>query len=95
MGQLVLNICICICMCMGTKNISIMDDVYEMLEKKKHKEESFSEELRRLFKKKTNFLSFAGAWGNLHEQDALEMKKAIQSFRKALNAQSLAKAAEK
>jgi len=33
---------------MGTKTISIMDDVYEMLFQSKAKEESFSDEIRRI-----------------------------------------------
>jgi len=34
---------------MGTKTISIMDDVYELLARNKLEDESFSDEIRRVF----------------------------------------------
>ena len=41
---------------MGTKTITIMDDVYELLARNKRKDESFSEELRRIVPKKGNIM---------------------------------------
>ncbi len=39
-------------MFMATKTITIMDDAYDLLTDNKLKEESFSEEIRRIFSKK-------------------------------------------
>ena len=63
---------------MGTKTISIMDDVYELLVRNKKEEESFSGELRRLIKKKGSILDCAGLWSDLSDKQAEEMEKAIK-----------------
>ncbi len=70
-------------MCMGTKNISIMDDVYKLLLVKKIANESFSEVIRRELKRKKNIMEFAGAWKDLvNDEEAEEMKNVIKEFRK-------------
>ena len=70
---------------MGTKNISIMDDVYESLLKHKRNSESFSDELRRILGKKGDIMSVAGAWSDINEKDAESMKNAINHFGKKLS----------
>ena len=80
-------------MFMGTKTITIMDDAYELLEKKKMGKESFSEEIRRLFgqKRKKSFREFAGAWKDMDEKDAKAIYKGIELARKSLNRSLAAK----
>ena len=73
----------CTHMCMGTKNISIMNDVYELLLRRKMKNESFSDVIRKEFTKKRSIMEFAGAWKDLvSDEEAENMKKNIAKFRK-------------
>lgn len=67
---------------MGTKTISIMDDVYELLIRSKKPNESFSEELRRLVPKKGDIMECAGLWAHMGDKEADDMKKAIKQLRK-------------
>ncbi len=69
-------------MYMGTKNIAIMNDVYEMLVASKTKDESFSDQIRRLMKSKRNIMEFAGTWKNITEKEAENMKKVVINMRK-------------
>lgn len=66
---------------MGTKTISIMDDVYELLSTLKRSEESFSDEIRRLAASKGSILEFAGAWKDLSDNEIETMKNAILALR--------------
>ena len=74
--------CTHMCMCMGTKTISIMDDAYNLLLKSKHKGESFSNVIRRIITSKKDVMNFAGAWKNISNEEAEEMKKNIIKMRK-------------
>ena len=65
---------------MGTKTISIMDDVYELLVRYKKPDESFSEELRRLVPKKGNIMECAGLWKHMGDKEAEDIKKTIDDF---------------
>ena len=67
---------------MGTKTISIMDDVYNLLVRNKKPDESFSEELRRIVPKKGNIMDCAGAWAHLSDKEAEDMKMSIKQLRK-------------
>lgn len=67
---------------MGTKTITIMDDVYERLVSNKRKDESFSEELRRIVPKKGNIMECAGLWADMSDKDAEDMKTAIKQLRR-------------
>ena len=67
---------------MGTKTISIMDDVYELLVRHKKHKESFSEELRRIVPKKGNIMECAGLWAHMSDKEAEDMKKSIRQLRK-------------
>ena len=68
---------------MGTKNISIMDDVYRLLLARKMATESFSDVIRRELKKKKSVMEFAGAWGNIvSDKEAEKMKNDIKKLRK-------------
>lgn len=73
----------CTHMGMGTKNISIMEDVYRLLLARKIANESFSDVIRRELKRKRNIMEFAGAWKDLvSDKEAEGMKKAIMDLRK-------------
>ena len=65
---------------MGTKTISIMDDVYELLARQKKPDESFSDEIRRLVPKKGNIMDCAGLWAHMSDKESEEMKKYIEDF---------------
>ncbi len=67
---------------MSTKNISIMEDVYRMLVRRKHGEESFSDVLRREFGKKKSIMDLAGAWSHISDNEISDMKRAIQRMRR-------------
>ena len=66
---------------MGTKTISIMEDVYELLNRNKKKDESFSEELRRLLAKKGSILDCAGLWSDLSDEQVKQMENVIKKSR--------------
>jgi len=68
--------------CMATKTIAIMDDAYQLLAQRKHKNESFSDVIRKLAGKKTDIMKFAGVWKDISETDAEDMKKNIIHLRK-------------
>ena len=78
----ILNTCAYTHTQMGTKTISIMDDVYELLARNKKAEESFSDELRRILPKKRSIMEFAGAWKDVTEGEAERMKARISRLRK-------------
>ena len=59
-----------------------MDDAYELLVRNKRKDESFSEELRRIVPKKGNIMECAGLWSDMSDKDAEDMKKTIDDFGK-------------
>ena len=67
---------------MTTKTIAIMDDAYNLLAQRKHEGESFSEVIRRVMGTKTDIMKFAGAWENVSEKDAEDMKRNIRELRK-------------
>ena len=58
-----------------------MDDVYKLLTRCKKKDESFSDELRRMFKNKGSILDCAGLWSNLSDEQVKGMEKAIKKSR--------------
>ena len=67
---------------MGTKTITLMDDAYKRLKTLKGPEESFSDIVRRLTSEKGSILEFAGAWKDMSEKEAEELKKKILDGRK-------------
>jgi predicted CopG family antitoxin len=68
---------------MATKNISIMDDVYDLLKSMKRSEESFSEEIRRLIKPKGSILDLAGSWSDMSDEEADKIKENVENLRKS------------
>jgi len=66
---------------MGTKTISIMDDVYELLVKNRRDNESFSDVIRRALSKKKEIMRFAGIWKDMPEEKKIAMRKTIESLR--------------
>ena len=63
---------------MGTKNIAIMDDVYELLVRHKRKDESFSDVIRKELSKKGKISECAGILSDLTEKQFSEMETAIK-----------------
>ncbi len=68
---------------MGTKTISIMDDAYELLKRNKSEDESFSDVIRAMAKRKGSILDCAGLWSDIGDKEAEEMVKAIKKTRKS------------
>lgn len=66
---------------MTTKTITIMNDAYKILLRNKHRDESFSDVIRRTLTKKRNIMEFAGVL-KLSEEDAKEIKDSILKLRK-------------
>ena len=69
-------------MCMSTKTITIMEDAYELLAKKKAEGESFSDVIRRVVSKEKDIMQFAGAWKHISDKEADQMKKHIKDLNK-------------
>lgn len=66
---------------MGTKNISIMEDVYELLVRSKKKDQSFSDVIRKEFSKKGKISECAGLWSDLTDKQVKQMENAIKKSR--------------
>ncbi len=62
------------------KTIAIADDVYKLLTREKRGDESFSEVIRRLARKKGSLLEFAGAWKDIPDDEFREMETAMESL---------------
>lgn len=65
---------------MGTKTISLSDDAYRILGAAKRPGESFSDVVRRVFKRKP-ISSFAGAWEGLEKEKIKEIRELIKKER--------------
>lgn len=61
------------------KNVALADDVYNLLMREKGAEESFSDVIRRLTKRKKSLLEFAGVWADIPEAEFQEMEAAIRA----------------
>ena len=68
---------------MGTKTISIMDEVYDMLAKARNKGESFSDVIRRSVSNSKDILEVAGAWSDLSNEDFKLAEKTANSLRRS------------
>ena len=66
---------------MTTKTITIMEDAYEVLVRNKGRDESFSDLIRRKFKKQ-DLSKYIGAWKHVSDKEAEKMKKDILEMRK-------------
>lgn len=68
---------------MATKNIAIMEDVYNLLLEQKRENESFSDELRRLASgKKASLMDAYGAWSDLGEETLDQIEESIKRRRR-------------
>lgn len=65
---------------MGTKTISLSDEAYRILGAAKRPGESFSDVVRRVFKKKP-LSSFSGAWAGLEKEKITEIRELIKKER--------------
>lgn len=73
-------------MFMVVKTITITKEAYEALASEKNKDESFSEVILRTHRKKGNvedIMKFAGAWSDMSEETAENIKKHIEKIDKA------------
>lgn len=66
------------------KNVALADDVYDLLTREKGVEESFSDVIRRLTKRKKSLLEFAGVWADIPEAEFREMEAAIRAANQPL-----------
>ena len=72
-------------MFMAVKTITITKDAYEKLASNKKEGESFSELINRNFTRKGNvgdIMKFAGAWSDMSDEEADELKKNIEKLNK-------------
>lgn len=67
---------------MVTKTLTITEDAYNMLAQRKLKEESFSEEIRRIFSKK-KVKSLRDFFGILSDNEGEEMLEDLERIRTA------------
>lgn len=65
---------------MTSRHISVTDDVYELLSKMKLKNESFSETIRRLAKRR-DLLDCAGAWSDVAEEEMKALEGELSDLR--------------
>jgi len=61
-----------------SKSISITTEVYELLEKFRLKDESFSQVIKRLLESKTDIMKLAGAWQKIPDSEpAIEVVEKV------------------
>lgn len=65
---------------MTSRNISVTDDVYDLLTKMKLKNESFSDTIRRLAKRR-DLTESAGAWGDVPEDEMRAFAEGLRGLR--------------
>jgi predicted CopG family antitoxin len=77
---------------MTSRHISVTDDVYELLTKMKLKNESFSDTIRRLAKRR-NLVDCAGAWSDVPEEEMRALGEGLRELgektRRALEEKNL------
>ena len=66
---------------MTSKNISLTDDAYELLKKMKMGEESFSDTIRRLAKRR-RLSDCAGLWANIPDNEVKAITGSITELRR-------------
>lgn len=66
---------------MTSKNISLTDDAYELLKKMKMGDESFSDTIRRLAKRR-RISDCVGLWAEVPDEDIEVIKENIKEIRK-------------
>ena len=66
---------------MTSKNISLSDDAYELLRKMKMGDESFSDTIRRLAKRR-RLSDCAGLWANIPDDEMEAIKGSIMELRR-------------
>jgi predicted CopG family antitoxin len=65
---------------MTSRHISVTDDIYDLLTKMKLKNESFSDTIKRLAKRR-DLLDCAGAWSDVPKEEMKAYEKGIREQR--------------
>jgi len=65
---------------MTSKTISVSEDAYELLKKMKLKNESFTETIRRLAKRR-RIMDCAGLWSDVPEEEMKALESSIKELR--------------
>ncbi len=79
---------------MSYKKISLKQETYELLSKEKFPDESFSDTIERLMKRRGKLMDAVDSWGDIDEEEVNKVEKNIEKARKKLtNEKSLLKIA--
>lgn len=70
---------------MASKNISITEDVYDLLSKMKLEDESFSDTITRLVKGGGKLSDCAGLWSDMDEEELGEILANTKEMRKTVD----------
>jgi len=68
---------------MVSKNISITEDVYDLLSKVKLEDESFSDAIARLIRSGGKLSECAGLWKDMSEEELEELRAGVEEARKS------------
>jgi len=68
---------------MATKTITIMEDAYELLKRRKGPDESFTEVIRKMDAGKGRLSDYAGAWKDMTDEEEKAMWKHIRSIKES------------
>lgn len=74
-------ICVHICICVTSKNISLTEDAYELLKKMKMGDESFSDTIRRLARRR-RLSDCAGLWGDVPDEEMEALSESLLELRR-------------
>jgi len=70
---------------LASKNISITEDVYDLLSKMKLEDESFSDTITRLVKGGGKLSDCAGLWSDMDEEELWEILANTKEMRKTVD----------
>ena len=70
------------CTYMSSKNISLKEETYELISREKLPDESFSDTIERLVKRRGKLMDAIDSWEDIDEEEVNKIEKNIEKARK-------------
>ncbi len=70
------------CTYMSSKNISLKEETYELISREKLPDESFSDAIERLVKRRGKLMDAIDSWEDIDEEEVNKIEKNIEKARK-------------
>ncbi len=69
------------CTYMASKNVSLKEETYELISREKLPDESFSDVIERLVKRRGKLMDAVESWEDIDEEEVNEIEKNIEKAR--------------